>query len=466
MKYKHKRLKTLLPIVAPLIVIVLAAFLVKILSVHAAGEPLTISAPVTLSGTNTITAPKFIDSTGASAYYIDPSAATSIVVAGTVTASSFSGALSGNGTTATTLIGDQTNWASYRTSAVANMLSWKNYGNGHVIFDASNSTSPTGSAVNNTNPGVVWTASYPTLMGWNGSNTFGVRVDTARYADSAGAAYPYRVGGVVMQFNWSGQGGQPSWLWGGEDGTNMYVYNPSNFSVNYAARAQRANGNLYIDDNFGNGVVGAYASTRYQGVFAMGDAYKLSVDGTTPGNLYGLAWTHSNVGGQSVAGLSHQLLVMENGITKVALGSGIWTSYGGYFGGNVGIGTAPSYKLQVAGSFYAGGSSREYKENIIPLTLDPSKIYDLNPVTFDYKPQYETLGKQLSGGRQFGLIAEDVYKIYPELTLSDGTRNVANVDYEKLSVLLLAEMKNQKNEIDNLKQRVDQMELQIKSLMK
>ena len=35
-------------------------------------------------------------------------------------------------------------------------------------------------------------------------------------------------------WNWSEQGGQPSWLWGGEDGTNMYVYNPSNFSVKYA----------------------------------------------------------------------------------------------------------------------------------------------------------------------------------------------------------------------------------------
>lgn len=30
---------------------------------------------------------------------------------------------------------------------------------------------------------------------------------------------------------WVGQGGQPNWLWGGNDAANMYVYNPSNFSV-------------------------------------------------------------------------------------------------------------------------------------------------------------------------------------------------------------------------------------------
>jgi hypothetical protein len=96
--------------------------------------------------------------------------------------------VTGNAATATTLIGDQTNWASYRGSAVANMLSWKNYGNGHVIFDASQSTSPTGSAVNNTNSTSPWTATYPTLMGWNGGQTYGVRVDSARVADSATTA--------------------------------------------------------------------------------------------------------------------------------------------------------------------------------------------------------------------------------------------------------------------------------------
>lgn len=104
--------------------------------------------------------------------------------AGYITSSGTSAACSGNAATATTLSGDQSNWASLRTSAVANMLSWKNYGNGHIIFDASASTSPTGSAVNNTNAAVAWTGTYPTLMGWNGSSTYGVRVDSARISDS------------------------------------------------------------------------------------------------------------------------------------------------------------------------------------------------------------------------------------------------------------------------------------------
>jgi len=48
-------------------------------------------------------------------------------------------------------------------------------------------------------------------------------------------------GNTPMTFNWSGQGGQPEWLWGGNDGANMYVYNPSNFSVNYANVSGKVN---------------------------------------------------------------------------------------------------------------------------------------------------------------------------------------------------------------------------------
>lgn len=43
-----------------------------------------------------------------------------------------------------------------------------------------------------------------------------------------------------MTFNWSGKDGQPTWLWGGEDGGNMYVYNPSKFNVNSAKTAVSA----------------------------------------------------------------------------------------------------------------------------------------------------------------------------------------------------------------------------------
>jgi hypothetical protein len=125
--------------------------------------------------------PIFYDSNN-TAYYVDPASTSNLVgltVANTIT---------GNAATATNLSTVRTNWSTNGTiTAVVGQLAWKNYGNNHTIFDASQSTSPDGGAVNNTNAAVAWAGTYPTLMGWNGATTYGVRVDSARVADSASA---------------------------------------------------------------------------------------------------------------------------------------------------------------------------------------------------------------------------------------------------------------------------------------
>ncbi|WP_302456772.1 pyocin knob domain-containing protein [Bilophila wadsworthia] len=68
------------------------------------------------------------------------------------------------------------------------------------------------------------------------------KAPNAAWADGAQFALRLRrEGNVDTIWNWAGQGGQPGWLWGGNDGVNMYVYNPANFSVNYANGAGYAN---------------------------------------------------------------------------------------------------------------------------------------------------------------------------------------------------------------------------------
>jgi hypothetical protein len=73
------------------------------------------------------------------------------------------------------------------------------------------------------------------------SGTWGISVTGS--SGSATTAQTLARGGNLsypMTFNWSGQSGQPTWLWGSNDGTNIYVWNPSNFSVNYASSAGSA----------------------------------------------------------------------------------------------------------------------------------------------------------------------------------------------------------------------------------
>lgn len=98
-----------------------------------------------------------------------------------------------------------------------------------------------------------------------------------------------------------------------------YYIDPASTSVLNRISTVRTNDWLYIDNNYGHSVVGAYSSYRYQGVFAMGDAYKLPADGTTTGNLYGMAWSHPNAGGIAANLNSHGLLLLQNGGFMAAL---------------------------------------------------------------------------------------------------------------------------------------------------
>jgi hypothetical protein len=79
------------------------------------------------------------------------------------------------------------------------------------------------------------------------------------------------------------------------------------------------NENLYLDNNYGQSIVGLYTSTRYQGIFAMGNSYKLPIDGSSTGSLYGLAWSHPNAGGVAGNLNTHGLLAMENGTWLASL---------------------------------------------------------------------------------------------------------------------------------------------------
>ena len=88
-------------------------------------------------------------------------------------------------------------------------------------------------------------------------------------------------------------------------------------------------------------------------------------------------------------------------------------------------------------------SSRRYKENIIDLSLATSDIFNLQPVEFNFKTNKNT--------KTFGLIAEDVYEIIPELVSFNSNHEPESVNYSLLSVLLLEEVKKLRIEVDALK---------------
>ena len=79
-----------------------------------------------------------------------------------------------------------------------------------------------------------------------------------------------------------------------------------------------------VAGNYGHGVYGLYSASKYQHVWSMGTAYDMDASGANLGNLYGLAYTHSNVG-VDYAG-SHQLLHVTNGTVTCAMGTNLYTT--------------------------------------------------------------------------------------------------------------------------------------------
>lgn len=116
----------------------------------------------------------------------------------------------------------------------------------------------------------------------------------ADYATSAGRVI--KTNDSPLDFVWSGQEGQPAWVWGSnEPGTTAYVYSPARFSVNYANSAGSA-----ATANTATGLAYAYTKNNSLAVPPGGTWFVLTWwdgdGGTAAGN-----WS----GGQIVAGGSN-----------------------------------------------------------------------------------------------------------------------------------------------------------------
>ncbi len=100
-------------------------------------------------------------------------------------------------------------------------------------------------------------------------------------------------------------------------------------------------------------------------------------------------------------------------------------------------------------------SSIRYKENVANISEESSPILDLRPVSFSYKSD-ETHTKQ------FGLIAEEVYDVFPALVLRGADGQIETVKYHELATLLLNELikqhaviEKQSNELKELKEEMN-----------
>jgi Chaperone of endosialidase len=81
-------------------------------------------------------------------------------------------------------------------------------------------------------------------------------------------------------------------------------------------------------------------------------------------------------------------------------------------------------------------SSERFKTGIEPMGSNTTKLQQLRPVTFRYKADRQ-------GTLRYGLIAEEVAKVYPELVVRDNKGRIDGVRYDELAPMLLNELQKQ-----------------------
>jgi len=92
-------------------------------------------------------------------------------------------------------------------------------------------------------------------------------------------------------------------------------------------------------------------------------------------------------------------------------------------------------------------SSARYKQDIAPMGTSSEKVLDLRPVTFAYKDDSK-------GTTHYGLIAEQVATVYPELVTHTASGEVQTVKYQELIPMLLNELQRQHRELVELRSLV------------
>ena len=88
-----------------------------------------------------------------------------------------------------------------------------------------------------------------------------------------------------------------------------------------------------------------------------------------------------------------------------------------------------------------------------------SALIKLRPVTFLYKPEYANGDRTL----QYGLIAEEVAQVYPELVAYDNDGQPYTVRYQYITTMLLNEVQKQYRRAEHQSEIVATQQAQIKA---
>jgi predicted ribosome quality control (RQC) complex YloA/Tae2 family protein len=129
-----------------------------------------------------------------------------------------------------------------------------------------------------------------------------------------------------------------------------------------------------------------------------------------------------------------------------------WIS--GIYGVTTQSGTALPVYVSNTGQLGTAASSERFKKDIKPMEQHSQAILQLKPVTFHYKTDAEAVP-------QFGLIAEEVAQVDPDLVVRDAQGEIYSVRYEAVNAMLLNEFLKEHRTVQELKSTAAKQEATI-----
>jgi hypothetical protein len=202
--------------------------------------------------------------------------------------------------------------------------------------------------------------------------------------------------------------------------------------------------------NTANGFKAVYSNTA--GTGNTGEGYRALVNSTGSNNI-GLG---SNAGFNLTTG-SNNIDIGNMGVAAEASTTRIGTAGSqtrAFIAGIRGVATVNANALPVvidsAGQLGTVSSSARFKNEIKPMDQTSEAILALKPVTFQYKSDN-------TGTPQFGLIAEEVAKVNPDLVVRDGRCEIYTVRYDAVNAMLLNEFLKEHCKVEEQEATITQL---------
>ena len=183
----------------------------------------------------------------------------------------------------------------------------------------------------------------------------------------------------------------------------------SNTAIGYAALSDNTIGN-------GNTAVGFLAGT---GVTTANNVIAIGIPGFDVSNT---TWIGNIYGTTTVSATTLPVVVSDGGQ----------------------LGTAPS--------------SRRFKKKIKPMDSASESIHALKPVTFHYK-------SDTTDTPQFGLIAEEVAEVNPDLVVRDKNGEIYTVRYDVVNAMLLNEFLKEHRRVEEQEAMINQLKKEMENVL-